>query len=71
VVPIVYSCDNAVMKSNAADTDVVHAIRSLTPQIRTECAGIDKTRALPASVIDALRSAGVFRMLAPREIGGA
>src|SRR4030095_16125577 len=71
MVPIADLCDNAVMESTAPGAEVVHAIRSLTPQIRAECAGIDKTRAVPATVIDALRSAGVFHMLAPREIGGA
>jgi indole-3-acetate monooxygenase len=71
MVPIADPCDNAVMESTVPGAEVVRAIRSLTPQIRAECAGIDKTRAVPASVIDALRNAGVFRMLAPREIGGA
>jgi alkylation response protein AidB-like acyl-CoA dehydrogenase len=51
--------------------DPITAVSSLTPMIRTESAGIDKTRAVPASVIAALQDVGVFRLLAPREIGGA
>ena len=50
---------------------LVDAMRSLTPTIRAECAGLDKTRVVPGSVIQALRDIGVFRLLAPREIGGA
>ena len=39
--------------------------------IRQECADVDRTRQIPTAVIDALRDAGVFRMLAPRALGGA
>jgi indole-3-acetate monooxygenase len=39
--------------------------------IREECAEGDRTRALPATVVDALRHAGVFHLLAPRAVGGA
>lgn len=52
-------------------SDKLQLVRSLTSWIRTECAGTDKTRAVPISVIDELRNADVFRMLAPRHIGGA
>ena len=51
--------------------DPVPGIEALTETIRDECTDIDRTRALPASVVEALRSAGVFRILAPREVGGA
>jgi alkylation response protein AidB-like acyl-CoA dehydrogenase len=51
--------------------DPIAAVDSLTPMIRAECAGIDKARAVPAAVTSALQDAGVFRLLAPREIGGA
>ena len=50
--------------------DPVGAVRSLTEQIRAECGDIDATRALPAAVVGALRQAGVFRLMAPVEIGG-
>ena len=39
--------------------------------IRAACADVDKTRSLPAAVTAALQDAGVFRLLAPRELGGA
>jgi alkylation response protein AidB-like acyl-CoA dehydrogenase len=55
--------------STAADR--VAAVRTLTPMIREACAEVDRTRRLPASVVDALRAAGVFRLLAPRALGGA
>jgi indole-3-acetate monooxygenase len=54
-----------------AASDPVSAVRSLTEMIREECAVVDQTRAIPASVVDALRDAGVFRLLAPRSVGGA
>ena len=54
-----------------ADANIVQAVRSLTSTIRADCSDIDHTRAVPASVIERLRSAGVFRLLAPHEVGGA
>ena len=54
-----------------ADTDIARLVRSLTATIRADCRDLDQTRAVPRSVIEAFRDAGVFRMLAPREIGGA
>ena len=39
--------------------------------IRAECQDSDSTRRLPDSVVGVLRDAGVFRRLAPIEIGGA
>ena len=54
-----------------AENNIVQVVRSLTSTIRADCSDIDETRAVPKPVIEKLRSAGVFRMLAPREIGGA
>jgi indole-3-acetate monooxygenase len=51
--------------------DPIAAVDSLTPMIRAACADIDKTRAVPAAVSSALQDVGVFRLLSPREIGGA
>jgi alkylation response protein AidB-like acyl-CoA dehydrogenase len=48
----------------------VAAVGSLTQMIREECAVVDRTRAIPATVVEALRDAGVFRLLVPRAIGG-
>jgi alkylation response protein AidB-like acyl-CoA dehydrogenase len=56
--------------STNPQADRVSAVRSLTPAIRAACAAGDRTRRLPAGVVDALRAAGVFRMLAPRALGG-
>jgi indole-3-acetate monooxygenase len=54
-----------------AAADPVSAVASLTQMIRAECAEVDRTRAIPAGVVDALRDAGVFHLLAPRAVGGA
>jgi alkylation response protein AidB-like acyl-CoA dehydrogenase len=51
--------------------DVVDELRSLTPRLRAEAGDLDAARALPATIIDELRDHGVFRLLAPREFGGA
>jgi alkylation response protein AidB-like acyl-CoA dehydrogenase len=58
--------------SRAAENveNVLDEIRSLTPQIRRECLDIDNTRIVPPTIVDALRDLGVFRLLAPRQIGG-
>jgi indole-3-acetate monooxygenase len=50
--------------------DPVRAVSSLTDLIRAECRDMDTTRKVPASVIGALQAAGVFRLMAPSEIGG-
>jgi indole-3-acetate monooxygenase len=53
-----------------ARIDPVGAIRSLTERIRSECHDIDTTRRVPTPIVDALRDADVFRLLAPVDIGG-
>ncbi|MGH9234554.1 MAG: acyl-CoA dehydrogenase family protein [Acidimicrobiales bacterium] len=53
-----------------ARIDPVGAIRSLTEGIRSECHEIDTTRRVPTPIVDALRDADVFRLLAPVDIGG-
>ena len=60
-------------QSNAARAaaDPVAAVGSLTQMIREESAVVDRTRAIPATVVDALRDTGVFHLLAPRAVGGA
>jgi alkylation response protein AidB-like acyl-CoA dehydrogenase len=65
----IINTDEVKVEGEAADLSA--AVGSLTAMIRTECADIDKTRAVPAAVTSALRDLGVFRLLAPREIGGA
>jgi indole-3-acetate monooxygenase len=49
----------------------VSAVGSLTQMIREECDVVDRTRAIPATVVDVLRDARVFHLLAPRAVGGA
>ena len=51
--------------------DPVAAVGAITDEIRSACGDIDTTRQLPTSVVDALRDVGVFRLLAPRDLGGA
>ena len=51
--------------------DPVTAVESLTSMIRAECVDLDTTRAVPAQVIRALQEAGVFSLMAPRDLGGA
>ena len=53
------------------DADPLAAVASRTEQLRAACADADAARALPPAVTAALRDAGVFRLLAPREVGGA
>jgi alkylation response protein AidB-like acyl-CoA dehydrogenase len=50
--------------------DPVETVASLTDTIREACVDTDATRALPRSVVDGLRDAGVFRQLSPAKIGG-
>jgi alkylation response protein AidB-like acyl-CoA dehydrogenase len=50
---------------------VLDELRSLTPLMRAEAVDVDAARALPATIIDELRDRGVFRLLAPPEVGGA
>jgi alkylation response protein AidB-like acyl-CoA dehydrogenase len=50
--------------------DPVSAVRSLTEVIRAECQDADTTRRVPTSVVRAFQDVGVFRLMAPAEIGG-
>lgn len=51
--------------------DPVDALESRAEWIRAECVDTDTTRRLPTTVVDELQDAGVFRLLAPAEIGGS
>jgi alkylation response protein AidB-like acyl-CoA dehydrogenase len=57
--------------STMTAADPVVSIAALTAMIRDECRDVDRTRALPDSVVDALRQHRVFHLLATREVGGA
>jgi len=45
-------------------------VRKLAPDISAQAAAIESARRLPPSLIDAFRSAGIFRMFVAREYGG-
>ena len=47
----------------ASGVDLVAAARALTPSIEAEADRIERERALPAELVDALVDAGMFRML--------
>ena len=44
-------------------------VRKLAPLISEQAAAIETARKLPPSLIDAFRSAGIFRMFVAREYG--
>ena len=54
----------------SSPVDHVAAVQSLTELIRTDGVDMDATRRLPTTIVRALREAGVFRLLAPVEVGG-
>ena len=56
--------------TGATRMDPVGAVNFLVDLIRAECRDTDSTRSVPMSLIRALQSAGVFRLMAPVEIGG-
>jgi len=45
-------------------------VRRLTPEIQALAVQIEHDRALPASLVEQLHAAGVFRSVAPRALGG-
>jgi alkylation response protein AidB-like acyl-CoA dehydrogenase len=56
---------DSVMTATTLDS-----VRTLAPVIREHADGIEQERSLPKPVIRGLIDAGVFRMLAPRSLGG-
>ena len=54
-----------------ADKELVAAARRLRPQIRAQAAWIDAERRLPDQLVQAIAAAGLFRLTAPRDEGGA
>jgi alkylation response protein AidB-like acyl-CoA dehydrogenase len=51
-------------------TDILSAVRALGPIVEAAAAEIDAQRCLPANVVEAMRSAGVFRVAFPTAWGG-
>ncbi len=54
-----------------AATDHIAKARKLAPLLTAAAPRIDEVRELPSDVLDAMHSAGMFRLLVPRSIGGA
>jgi alkylation response protein AidB-like acyl-CoA dehydrogenase len=54
----------------ASDTRVLDAVGELAPAIRARSAEIEREKALPQDLIDALVAAGVWRMFVPKVYGG-
>ncbi|MEU2611141.1 acyl-CoA dehydrogenase family protein [Micromonospora sp. NPDC007271] len=51
-------------------SDLLTAVRELTPELTARAAEIEQARELPADLRDRLRDAGGFRMFVPRSHGG-
>jgi alkylation response protein AidB-like acyl-CoA dehydrogenase len=65
---------NGILETTTPSTtlvDPVGAVASLTELIRAACHDTDTTRRVASRVIRALQEAGVFRLMAPTEIGGS
>lgn len=59
------------MPPPAAPHPLVHAARELAPRVRALAAEGERLRRLPPELVEALRGAGIFRMLVPATLGGA
>jgi alkylation response protein AidB-like acyl-CoA dehydrogenase len=53
------------------DAALIAAARALAPRVAAEGDEIERNRRLPAWLTDGLRAEGLFRMLVPRQLGGA
>ncbi len=53
-----------------APPDLLEATRALRPLIEAEAPRIEETRRITPAVVDALRGAGLYRMLVPKSLGG-
>ncbi len=56
--------------TTATRVEPTAAVEALVPMIREASIDLDRTRRIPAPVITALQKLDVFRLLAPRELGG-
>ncbi|HSA57340.1 MAG TPA: acyl-CoA dehydrogenase family protein [Gemmatimonadaceae bacterium] len=53
-----------------AEDGLIERARTLAPFLRTRAAEAETTGRLPREVLDAMREAGLFRLLLPRSLGG-
>ncbi|HZB93845.1 MAG TPA: acyl-CoA dehydrogenase family protein, partial [Stellaceae bacterium] len=58
-------------RDGAAGTDYLARAKALAPLLNAEAPAIERGRRLTPPVVEALHDAGLFRMLLPREVGGA
>jgi alkylation response protein AidB-like acyl-CoA dehydrogenase len=58
------------MRGSHFVTDVLAAIRELTPEIRARARNIEQARRMPADLARSLAASGLFRMAVPRDAGG-
>ena len=49
---------------------LLEAVEKIRPVIEADAAASEALRALPPTSVDAIRDAGVFHMIVPRELGG-
>ena len=56
--------------SVSVDNALLDAVREIEPTIREHAAEAERERRLSRPVVDAMREAGLFRMLTPRSLGG-
>jgi len=61
----------AAESSDATTSSYLEAAQALAPLIGAHAESIESERRLPEPVIRALTEAGVFRLFAPRALGGA
>jgi alkylation response protein AidB-like acyl-CoA dehydrogenase len=52
------------------DSDLIDAVRRLGPLIQEHSAAGDRDRRVPAAVIEAMKEAGLVRMMTPKSLGG-
>lgn len=52
-------------------TAILDAVRELAPIVAARSDEIERARRLPVDLVDDLRAAGCFRIVAPRRVGGA
>ena len=57
-------------QAEPTNSPILHAAIAMAPQIRAAADEIERARRLPASIVEALKAAGVFGMAMPRVWGG-